>query len=379
MGNAADYIRIERPTNGFRRLHHMPNKVFYDPSLHVPTPTLPHAMRAPGSKLPQSKLDSRFILDVNVLDGTIMAPLTAFTKIWRMRNNGSFIWPHGSHLQWIGGDWLSNSHYVDVEIPADGLPVDKEIDIAVDFTAPELPGRYVSYWRMASPSGQKFGQRVWVLIQVDASMKDLGETSINLNLPPVTRKPEVVNHDPLMDSILSGNNIMKVTDFENTSANLPPKDNEMLFPTNDSLIIGNGGPISIPSIMEVQGSSMDFPAMPPAMVSSAPSSPPAVALVQPIGSSGNQNVSDEQERALVNYMEDMGFMYRELNAEALRRNNYDLEKSIQDLYVNSEWDPMLDELQEMGFADAEANRWLLKKNNGSIKRVVMDLINGEKA
>ncbi|KAD4889030.1 hypothetical protein E3N88_21103 [Mikania micrantha] len=428
MGNAADYIRIERPTNGFRRLHHMPNKGFYDPSLHVPTPTLPHAMRAPGSKLPQSKLDSRFILDVNVLDGTIMAPLTAFTKIWRMRNNGSFIWPHGSHLQWIGGDRLSNSHYVDVEIPVDGLPVDKEIDIAVDFTAPELPGRYVSYWRMASPSGQKFGQRVWVLIQVDASMKDLGETSINLNLPPVTRKPEVVNYDPLMDSILSGNNM--VTDFENTSTNLPPKDDEMIFPTNDSLIIGDGGvpntmaplsvppatasssvynsaqmgyslgslpagptfssglyptvgpdtePISIPSIMEVQESSMDFPVMSPAMVSSAPSSPPAVALVQPIGSSGNQNVSDEQERALVRYMEDMGFMYPELNVEALRRNNYDLEKSIQDLYVNSEWDPMLDELQEMGFADAEANRRLLKKNNGSIKRVVMDLINGEQA
>lgn len=44
--------------------------------------------------------------------------------------------------------------------------MEKELDIAVDFTAPELPGRYVSYWRMASPSGQKFGQRVWVLIQV---------------------------------------------------------------------------------------------------------------------------------------------------------------------------------------------------------------------
>lgn len=52
------------------------------------------------------------------------------------------------------------------QVPENGLPVDRELDIAVDFTAPASPGRYISYWKMASPSGQKFGQRVWVLIQV---------------------------------------------------------------------------------------------------------------------------------------------------------------------------------------------------------------------
>lgn len=46
------------------------------------------------------------------------------------------------------------------------MAVGNELDIAVDFKAPELPGRYISYWRMGSPSGVKFGQRVWVLIQV---------------------------------------------------------------------------------------------------------------------------------------------------------------------------------------------------------------------
>lgn len=46
------------------------------------------------------------------------------------------------------------------------MPLDGDLDIVVDFTAPKLPGRYVSYWRMASESGIKFGQRVWVLIHV---------------------------------------------------------------------------------------------------------------------------------------------------------------------------------------------------------------------
>ncbi|KAK1433851.1 hypothetical protein QVD17_10769 [Tagetes erecta] len=432
MGSVNDYIRIDRPTTSFRRPH-MPLRGFYESNFHIPPPTLPHAMRAPGSKLHRSKLDSRFILDVNVLDGTIMAPLTPFTKIWRMRNNGTAIWPRGSQLQWIGGDRLSNSSAVEVEIPVDGLPVEKELDIAVDFSAPELPGRYVSYWRMASPSGQKFGQRVWVLIQVDASMKDLGETSINLNLPPVMRNSEVVNQDPLMDNILSGNTIIKVTDSE---TDFPPKDDEINFPINDSLIIDNGGvsstmpALSVPPVtlsappVTLSGSpvttgpsvfnstqvgtalaslaegptfssvvyppvvldtepvsypSVDFSVMhPPTVIGAPPSPTPAVAVVQPSGS-GSKKVSDEQEQALIKELEEMGFKQLDLNAEILRMNNYDLEKSVDDLCGVLEWDPMLDELQEMGFADEEANRRLLKKNNGSIKRVVMDLINGEKA
>lgn len=61
--------------------------------------------------------------------------------------------------------WFSNSNLL-LQIPANGCAVNGELDIAVDFIAPSCSGRYISYWRMASPSGQKFGQRVWVLIQV---------------------------------------------------------------------------------------------------------------------------------------------------------------------------------------------------------------------
>lgn len=42
----------------------------------------------------------------------------------------------------------------------------QELDIAVDLTAPASPGRYTSIWKMASPSHQMFGQRIWVMIQV---------------------------------------------------------------------------------------------------------------------------------------------------------------------------------------------------------------------
>ncbi|CAL0325331.1 unnamed protein product [Lupinus luteus] len=162
MGNVADYNRID----------------------HLHSRYLSALSRT--SKLARPKLDSQFILDVNVIDGTMMAPSTAFTKIWRIHNNGTSVWPIGTQLVRIGGDNFSDSHLVDLQIPKEGLPVDKELDIAVDFIAPQLPGRYISYWRMASPSGQKFGQRVWVLIQVDASLKESfydRSQGLNLNIP----------------------------------------------------------------------------------------------------------------------------------------------------------------------------------------------------
>lgn len=265
----------------------------------------------------------------------------------------------------------------------DGLPVDQELDIAVDFIAPELPGRYVSYWRMASPSGQKYGQRVWVLIQVDASMKDLGETSINLNLPPVVSFPEVANQDyPSVDRILSGNNIIKVTESESSSAaDSQLKDQEMNFPINDSLIIGSpvttvspptapaissvfnttevetalaslpAGPVSSSGFyptVELDSASYepinytaDFSGMLPIIGGSGPSSPIVASA------SATQAVNADQEQALVKDLESMGFKQLDLNKEVLRINNYDLEKSIDDLCGVSDWDPMLEELQEM--------------------------------
>ena len=62
------------------------------------------------------KLDSRFISDVNVVDGTMVAPSIPFTKIWRLRNNGGLVWPQGTQLVWIGGDRFSLTDVVELEV-----------------------------------------------------------------------------------------------------------------------------------------------------------------------------------------------------------------------------------------------------------------------
>ncbi|KAG8378782.1 hypothetical protein BUALT_Bualt07G0020800 [Buddleja alternifolia] len=392
MGNESDYIRMDRPAVP-RRL--MSLKELHD-SNQAPMP--PHVLYG------GPKLDSRFIQDVNVIDGTTMAPLTPFTKIWRMRNNGMVVWPARTQLVWIGGDKLSNQFSVEVQIPADGLPIGQEVDVSVDFIAPELPGRYISYWRMASPSGQKFGQRVWVLIQVEASvMPRESIRGLNLNLPP-SSGPEIinVNAEPIVeDSHPEPDNSKKTVDIVEPVVNYQPnKEHEMKFPINDSLLVGTGAPSSVPPFLpqfvqyhrltpppppvqnSAPGASGPFPLASQYSFDSVIPTPSSPSPLAPITTSQQSTVEfqgkKEVEEKLLKELEQMGFKQIDLNKEILRMNEYDLEQAVDDLCGVAEWDPILEELQDMGFHDTEMNKMLLKKNNGSVKRVVMDLIAGEK-
>lgn len=76
----------------------------------------PFIVRDCRTNYSQLKLDSRFIRDVTILDGTIMAPSTPFTKVWRMRNCGSVAWPKGCQLLWIGGEKMCNMESIELEV-----------------------------------------------------------------------------------------------------------------------------------------------------------------------------------------------------------------------------------------------------------------------
>ncbi|GLT53791.1 hypothetical protein SLA2020_270390 [Shorea laevis] len=397
MGNETDFTRMDRPVSfrharSLKGLHDQVNAPWVG---HPVLPVLPHDLyRGCESKLGRSRLDSSFILDVNVIDGTMMAPSTPFTKIWRLRNTGTLTWPRGTQLVWIGGDRYSDAPAVELEIPANGVPVDQVLDIAVDFTAPASPGRYTSYWRMSSPSGQRFGQRVWVLIQVDASLKDSlcdSLEGLNLNLPPVncgSKGPEItgVNVEPAIDGGLLQpcNPITAIQPIEQVVDEQPKRDHDLNFPINDALLVGDAisssatpEAVSYP-IVDLSVVALSVPNQAPSNAPGAAAShaqsptPTAPVVVAPTSAQG-------VEETLLRELEEMGFKQVDLNKEILRINEYNLEQSVDHLCGVSEWDPILEELQEMGFHDNDTNKRLLMKNNGSIKRVVMDLISGETA
>jgi len=272
-----------------------------------------------------------------------------------------------------------------LEIPSYGLAVDNALDVAVDFTAPELPGRYISYWRMSSPYGQKFGQRVWVLIQVDSSLKDSmcdGLSGLNLNLPPNSSTPDTemvnLNAEPMVegDTLHEPYNSNLASGLLGPMVEAPPHDQEQKFPINDTLLVG--GDFSTPFPAEVP-TSVSYPVVDSSEVAPVvPSYLPSTSSGVPASSQGaSENTDVEQTR--LRELEEMGFKQVDLNKKVLRMNEYNLEQSVDELCGVAEWDPILEELQEMGFTDNAINTKLLKKNNGSIKRVVMDLIAGEKA
>ncbi|KAF5185007.1 Nbr1-like protein [Thalictrum thalictroides] len=154
----------------------------------------------------QPKLGSCFIEDVNIGDGMLMAPLTQFTKIWHMMNNGGVVWPCGTHLKWIGGARLTDANSLDIELPVEGCLVGTDLNVAIDCTAPEKPGRFHSVWRMALPSGRTFGVFIWVHIQVDSPQKDSRSErcqSLSFNMPPYSEASAAESYPGVVPVVIS--------------------------------------------------------------------------------------------------------------------------------------------------------------------------------
>jgi next-to-BRCA1 protein 1 len=376
MGNEAEYTRIDKPI--------LPHKPSRDPNLCRKI----HSRAVMKSK--RDKLESRFILDVTVLDGTLMSPSTPFTKIWRMHNNGSIIWPLGTQLIWVGGDQFALQTSVPLEIPVNGFPVDQEIDVAVDFVAPSRPGRYISYWRLASPSGQKFGQRVWVHIQVEdpSFVSDNRTAAMNLNLPSESNSTNTsnlidVNVEPVDQDFGEHVESTKVELLEpkkspsvSAAASLHPIIDVPKSSASAAALVPS---VDVP-VPELVTSHVPTPSVvPTSLLTSIPVNVPTP-LTTPVDAVASEpvDIDNRTEEKLLQELEEMGFKQVDLNKEILRQNKYNLEQSVDDLCGVNEWDPLLAELHEMGFDDTETNKELLSKNGGSIKRAVMDLIAREK-
>ncbi|XAR67974.1 hypothetical protein NMG60_11002938 [Bertholletia excelsa] len=371
IGNEDDYIRIDQPIAPRHQycLGGLCNQIQHPP---LCAPNLPEVLRS-GMKL---NLDSDFVRDVNLPDGTIMAPLTPFTKIWKMRNTGNMEWPQGTQLVWIRGDKLSDVVSVELQIPSNGIPVNGELDVSVDFVAPELPGQYISYWRMASRSGQRFGQLIWVLVQVNASPKDSmcnDVYGLNLNYPPVgssTTGAEMVNVnvEPMVgDGYPQLNNSGKAAVLVKPINNQEPDFH--VNNTSDNGVLNHTNPnaptlVSYPNI-DISEVELIVPSH----------MTPATAVVPTSVPEASDSYGVEQ--TLLRELDEMGFKRVNLNKEILRKNKYNLELSVEDLCTAAMWGPVLKELEEMGFYDKEMNGRLLEKFDGSIDRVVMYLTTGE--
>eukprot|EP00003_Mantamonas_plastica_P025215 TRINITY_DN488_c0_g1_i2.p1 TRINITY_DN488_c0_g1~~TRINITY_DN488_c0_g1_i2.p1 ORF type:complete len:468 (+),score=167.98 TRINITY_DN488_c0_g1_i2:1130-2533(+) len=111
---------------------------------------------------------ARFVEDVTIEDGMELEPGTAFTKIWRMHNARNEPWPQNTRLVFASGDETLMSCALS-EVVVDSAQPKSDIDIAMDFVAPSVPGRYRATYRLVAPDGSRFGHRIWVDIKVNES------------------------------------------------------------------------------------------------------------------------------------------------------------------------------------------------------------------
>lgn len=102
-------------------------------------------------------------VDVTVPDNTIMTPGQDFIKTWRVKNNGACPWGAGYVLTYAGyTDEMDGQFIAFTEVIQPG----QEVELSVQFKAPDAAGEYLSAWTMQNPQGVEFPEIVFVKIIV---------------------------------------------------------------------------------------------------------------------------------------------------------------------------------------------------------------------
>jgi hypothetical protein len=97
---------------------------------------------------------ARFLADVTMRDNAVVAAGQPFTKIWRLRNDGSCAWGPGYSAVFVEGEALGAPEFVPLtRVVAPG----RTIDLAVELVAPSESGTYPSFWMLRNPEGVLFG------------------------------------------------------------------------------------------------------------------------------------------------------------------------------------------------------------------------------
>jgi hypothetical protein len=108
---------------------------------------------------------------VTVADNSVFAPGSSFTKVWRLRNNGTCIWKTTYRVVLVSGDQLGGQNLM--PLPNEVAP-GQTIDLAMNLTAPLIEGSYRGNWQVRNEKGEAFGttstanRPFWVAIQVKA-------------------------------------------------------------------------------------------------------------------------------------------------------------------------------------------------------------------
>ena len=97
-----------------------------------------------------------------IADGSQFKANQTIEQSWTLRNSGQTHWDAGYVLALQSGDALG----APASLPVSATPPGSEATIPFAFRAPTTPGHYRSEWQMRNATGQLFGDRIWLDINV---------------------------------------------------------------------------------------------------------------------------------------------------------------------------------------------------------------------
>lgn len=128
----------------------------------VPTNTPVPMLLIPYTPTPNCISGLTFISDVTLPDFSVVAPGMSLDKQWLVQNSGSCNWDSHYRVRLIAGDGLGASPEQALYPARSGT----QATLRMVFTAPMLPGQYLSEWQAFDPQGIPFGDTFFIKIIV---------------------------------------------------------------------------------------------------------------------------------------------------------------------------------------------------------------------
>jgi hypothetical protein len=137
------------------------------------TPITPEVLSATNTPIPtftSMPMDkATFVKDVTYPDNTVIASATAFTKTWRLKNDGQTTWTADYELIFSSGNAMEGKAASKIGVI---VKPGETIDLSIDLKSPTNSGEYKGEWMLRTTSGKVFGvgekadKAFWVIINV---------------------------------------------------------------------------------------------------------------------------------------------------------------------------------------------------------------------
>jgi hypothetical protein len=122
------------------------------------------SLASPQASLsPECVSNFLFLEDITIPDGTLVDPSDVLDKRWLVENNGTCNWDRRFSLRLIAGSEMGAGSDLALYPARSG----KQVEIQIQFAAPQEPGLHRSAWQAADPQGNFFGDPIFIEINVN--------------------------------------------------------------------------------------------------------------------------------------------------------------------------------------------------------------------